>query len=66
MYNGLKDRSDNTHSLLNESIDTTGKYRRRLDSDRHDVINEFLDSKDNNNILIITINLIFFNFFNKS
>jgi len=44
MYNGLKDRSDNTHILLNELIDITDKYRRRLDSDRHDVINEFLDN----------------------
>lgn len=54
MYNSLKERSDNTYVLLKELIEITDKYRRRLDSDRHDVINEFLDSKnDNNNALII-------------
>jgi len=49
MYNGLKERSDNTHILLKELFEITDKYRRRLDSDRHDVINEFLDSKKENN-----------------
>lgn len=49
MYNSLKERSDNTYVLLKELIEITDKYRRRLDSDRHDVINEFLDSKHNNN-----------------
>lgn len=46
MYNGLKERSDNTDLLLKELVEITDKYRRRLDSDRHDVINEFLDSKN--------------------
>lgn len=49
MYNSLKERSDNTYVLLKELIEITDKYRRRLDSDRHDVINEFLDSKHDNN-----------------
>lgn len=53
MYNSLKERSDNTHVLLKELIEITDKYRRRLDSDRHDVINEFLDSKHDNNSLVI-------------
>lgn len=46
MYNGLKERSDNTDLILKELVEITDKYRRRLDSDRHDVINEFLDSKN--------------------
>ncbi|VVC38881.1 Hypothetical protein CINCED_3A020817 [Cinara cedri] len=44
MYNGLKDRSDDMHILLKELVEITDKYRRRLDSDRHDVITEFLNS----------------------
>ncbi|XP_025424466.1 uncharacterized protein LOC112693561 isoform X2 [Sipha flava] len=44
MYNGLKERSDDMQILLKELIEITDKYRRRLDSDRHDVISEFLDS----------------------
>lgn len=49
MYNGLKERSDDMQILLKELIEITDKYRRRLDSDRHDVISEFLDSKNENN-----------------
>lgn len=45
MYNGLKERSDDMHILLKELVEITDKYRRRLDSDRHDVITEFLNSK---------------------
>lgn len=48
MNDELKERSDNTHVLLKELIEITDKYRRRLDSDRHDVISEFLDSKHGN------------------
>jgi hypothetical protein len=48
MYNGLKERSDDMQILLKELIEITDKYRRRLDSDRHDVISEFLDSKNEN------------------
>lgn len=46
MYTGLKERSDNTHILLKELVEITDKYRRKLDSDRHEVINEFLDGKN--------------------
>jgi len=45
MYNGLKDRSDHISISLKELTENTDKYRRRLDSDRRGVINEFLDSK---------------------
>lgn len=44
MYNELKERSDNTHILLKELFEITEKYQRRLDSDRHDMSSEFLDS----------------------
>ncbi|XP_060837907.1 myosin-16-like [Rhopalosiphum padi] len=44
MYNGLKDRSDHISISLKELTENTDKYRRRLDSDRRGVINEFLDS----------------------
>lgn len=44
MYNGLKDRTDHISISLKELVENTDKYRRRLDSDRRGVINEFLDS----------------------
>ncbi|KAE9536646.1 hypothetical protein AGLY_007048 [Aphis glycines] len=44
MYNGLKERSDHISISLKELVENTDKYRRRLDSDRRGVINEFLDS----------------------
>lgn len=46
MHNELKERSDIMDAMLKELIEITDKYRRKLDSDRHDVINEVLDSKD--------------------
>lgn len=48
MYNGLKDRSDKMNDMLKELVEITDKHRRKLDSDRHDVINEVLDSKNEN------------------
>lgn len=48
MYNVLKDRSDHISIELKELVENTDKYRRRLDSDRRGVINEFLDSKNAN------------------
>jgi len=48
MYNGLKDRSDHISISIKELAENTDKYRRRLDSDRRGVINEFLDSKNEN------------------
>jgi len=48
MYNVLKDRSDHISIELKELVENTDKYRRRLDSDRRGVINEFLDSKNEN------------------
>ncbi|XP_050523497.1 uncharacterized protein LOC126895553 [Daktulosphaira vitifoliae] len=44
MINGLKDRSDDIHVLLKELVESTEKYRRRLDYDRQDVMNEYLDN----------------------
>ena len=55
MYNGLKDRSDHISISLKELTENTDKYRRRLDSDRRGVINEFLDSKNKRQLLFITI-----------
>lgn len=52
MYNGLKDRTDHISISLKELVENTDKYRRRLDSDRRGVINEFLDSKNENNYLL--------------
>lgn len=46
MYNGIKEHLDNTDVILKELYDITEKYKRKLDSDRHDVINEFMDSKN--------------------
>lgn len=60
MYNGLKEHSDDMQILLKELIEITDKYRRRLDSDRHDVISEFLDSK--NEIIIFYFSYRFFFF----
>lgn len=45
MYNGLKERSENINNLLKELAESTDKCQRKLKSDRHDMISEFLDSK---------------------
>lgn len=49
MYNGLKERSDDMRVILKELVETTESHRQKLDSDRHDTINEFSDSKNTNN-----------------
>lgn len=46
MHSELIERSDVMNVMLKELVEITDKYRRKLDSDRHDVINEVLDSKN--------------------
>lgn len=50
MHNELIERSDVMNVMLKELVEITDKYRRKLDSDRHDVINEVLDSKNKHRI----------------